>query len=269
MAEQCGMKTDDSMSAAERQFILVNIVQEIVKASLYLQGHELTDALIRAEKGRNDFVIKESKKYASERFEQLLADNRRLQSEHSEQTAPEQPKNMLSKEDAKEIRAQIAEKSRKLSFMEEEVRRLKAENEELFALLQDEDEPLSKADGEQDVQKALKGKRILVWGCRGDFCRKFDGKYKNITMIDTSARCVSKLSMAQLSVYDGVIIHTNSCSHSMYSGVISNVKGNGLPYIHMRKADNSDAVFRQSIIALCRKIDSEKAERKEKQNGNI
>lgn len=266
LAEQNGMQTrnDAVLNTQTKQFILNIIAEEFAREYMHRSACRLAAALsdeCAGDKTKETEKTAETKEYAATRYEELLEENRELKKQLEKERSEKSGKT-TAKGEIKELKALLSEREKEIQTLQEEAESLRQENEEiltLFDLENDAQEPLPVIEDEADVEKAIGEKRILVWGCRAEFIRKYDGRYSNITMIDTSERKSARITAAQVANYDGVIVQTNCCGHGMYNKVVSMLRNANMPYIHMRKHDNNDTAFMQSIISLCRKIEDERA----------
>lgn len=265
LAEQLGMETEDDekITLQTKQFILTNIAQEFMRWGMYEYLH--SGAMAAAKSAKDDEPEKisaDAARYVDSCYEELLAENEKLRKELEKKEDSGSAKKMVSKEEVKELRAELSEKDKKLEELKGELESIKQENDnlyDLFDLENDAQEPLPTLSDESEVERALESKRILVWGCRPDFGRKWEGRYSNLVISVTNGRKTEKLTQTQLANYDGVIIQTNYCSHGMYEGAKNAIQNAHLPYVHIRKYDNNDAVFIQSIIKVCQMVDEREA----------
>ena len=256
LAEMLGIDVNKEPEAREKQLIITNIAQSCLRELLFLHAADLVAGSTAKVAARNNAKKKD---YAAKRYEEVRQENERLRDKVksiSTQSAAE----TMSKDSLKQIRAIESEKNREIEKLRKEVASLKEEREDLIELIfaEEETEEIQEENLENAARDALRGKRILVWGCRPDFKRKFDGKYPELNLLETADHHISSLPASQLAVYDGVLVLTNCCSHGMYWSVMNDVRGSGKPYVRMQKGDNSEDAFNRSIIRLCESINRKK-----------
>lgn len=260
MAELIGIDVRKEPGSREKQLILTNIAQSCLRELLFLHAAELAAG---GQAKDADRIKPKNKRYADKRYEEAQLENRRLRKKIKE-IAERASADVASKESEKKARALASEKNRKIAQLEKEIAALKEERDDLIELIftEEKEECVQEEELEEKARAALKSRRILVWGCRADFKRKFDGKYPELQLLDTSDHHIRSLPPAQLAAYDGVLIQTNCCSHGMYWSVMRDVKNAGKPYAQMQKQDNSEQAFARSLLKLCETI--ERRERGEK-----
>lgn len=254
-AKMIGMDVDrDEPDSRTKQYILTVIANNLLRELLYMQAADLA-----GNSGRSVIPTSAARKHAKKRYDELLAENGRLKKQLDEKQ--ESSGRHQANNEVKDLKKELAARGKENRRLKAELAKAKEENEELILLFEPEEEEeccAAEKVTEHDVKEALIGRRILVWGCRSDFKRKFDGRFAELQLLDTTDHHIRKLPPAQLAACDGVLIFTNSCSHSMYFGIMRDVKAGKVPYVHMRKSDNSEATFFAGIIKLCESIDRRK-----------
>ena len=249
----------DRLSSTGKWMTVHLFAKEIIKLALINAHDKMTTKMLHMQKIDSGASASKSAKSTAKKVAELAEANHKLNKKIEQ--ADQEKERVISKKSAenRELRKKLHELEKKLKALEKEKeeneRRDREESEARVkaALISKEEAEKEEAQGEDSLAEEdalkkmtelIKTKRVAIWGAYDSIARRIMDECPGVKILDSNR----KVTAAQLSTYDGLIILQGNTSHSSYWKIKATADAANVPYRQITRAvENTQRIYAEAL----------------------